>query len=177
MKGQMVRLFGLAVLLLQGLPLAVAQSPSCIQAWTSIAGNVQGIVSYNPVVYEPNNCIDQAHSIGSVVPLDNAGQPGDETGFHTSAPITSVSVSVDTQDNCNVTGINPTLTGSGLGQFSDFVGNNHGTIYFFYSPTSGVPMLDGFAHLTISITDNTGNGAVYAIEHTCPAPGGGTGGA
>ncbi len=163
-----------AVIMAIGSP-AWAQTPSCITASVMSTGAIVGIVSYSPLVIEPNGCIDGAHSIGESYGINSSDGNVEETLFHDTATITSVSISIDYENNCSVVSVNPTVSGSGMGQFSDFNGTNGGYIYFWYSSDSGVPNLEGTAQVSVLVQDNTGNSAVYPVVHTCPAPAGGGG--
>jgi hypothetical protein len=154
---------------------AFAQTPSCITATVMSIGAIEGIVSYNPLVVEPNGCIDGAHSIGESFGILSGGDPEDYTRFNDTATITSVSISIDYENNCSVTGVNPTVNLVGHGQFSDFNGTHGGYIYFFYSSNSGVPNLEGTLQVSVTVVDSTGNSAVYPVQHTCAPPGGGGG--
>src|SRR5215471_8044469 len=110
-----------ALMLVIGSP-AWAQTPSCIKALVTNIGDIVGIVSYSPLVIEPNGCIDGAHSIGESFGIVSGADPEQYTIFHDTATITSVSISIDFEENCNVLNVNPTVSGSGMGQFSDFNG-------------------------------------------------------
>jgi len=174
MKVQSLSLFlAAAVVVIIGSPVW-AQSPSCVTATVMSSGAIVGVVSYSPMVTDPNGCIDQAHSIGDSFGIVDNGESTEETLFHDTATITSVSISTVFENNCSLVGVNPTVSGSGQGQFSDFNGTHGGYIYFGFSTDSGVQNLEGTAEVQVQISDSTGNYAQYPVYHVCPAaPGGG----
>src|SRR5260370_29927993 len=128
---------------------AWAQTPSCITASVMSTGAIVGIVSYSPLVIEPNGCIDGAHSIGESYGINSSAGNVEETLFHDTATITSVSISIDYENNCSVVSVNPTVSGSGMGQFSDFNGTNAGHILFLGSSDHVLPYLVAPAQTSI----------------------------